>query len=151
MSNNYIKFIRNKNSNAFGDDLFIEGEDDEFGFFSNPFAEGGSLELLNVANAYRQYRKKGVSQVLTEARTELADKDAPKDSLAAKIQRAAPSVVETVGLTAETTPYLRAKDSGWRGPYAPEGGTLYYWDKNKKIIKYINPESGNTQSTDQCV
>lgn len=142
MSNNYIKFIRNKNE--FGDDLYIEGEDEEFGGVWDSITSGLSTtaQLLDPFAAAKSYSKKGVSGVLTEARTELADKSAPKDSLAAKIQRAAPSVVATVGLTEQTASYLRAKDSGWRGPYAPQGGTLYYWDKKAKLIKYINPETG---------
>ena len=134
MKNKYIRFIRHKN--AFGNDLFIEGEDDEFGGF---FSTVG--ELFNPVSAYKSYAKKGVSGVIAEARTELADKDAPKDSLAAKIQRAAPSVVQTVGLTEQTADYLRALDRGWKGPYNPNG-TMYYWDKPRKLIKYINPDTG---------
>ena len=36
---------------------------DEFGFISNPFSEGGALEILNPATAFKSYSKKGLSAV----------------------------------------------------------------------------------------
>jgi len=132
MSNNYLKFIRHKN--VFGDDLFIEG-DDEFGSGFIPddkLGEDGwfskALQIINPVSAAKSYYKKGVSGVITEARTELAQTDSV--------------FATTLGLNSETADYVRAKDPSWKGTYSPDGGVLYYWDKNTKIIRYINPETG---------
>ena len=46
-----------------GKNLPKYANNDEYGFISNPFAEGGMLEILNPVTAYKSYSKKGLSAV----------------------------------------------------------------------------------------
>ena len=45
-----------------GKNLPKYANEDEYGF-SNPFAEGGALEILNPVTAYKSYSKKGLAAV----------------------------------------------------------------------------------------
>jgi len=114
-----------------------EGDDDDFGggFFST------AAELFDP-RGLAMWGKKGVSGVVAEARTELADTTAPKSSIASSLQSIAPSLTQTVGLTTHTSDYLRAIDRKWKGKYQPNG-TLYYWDKTKDQMEFIHPTKGH--------
>jgi hypothetical protein len=115
-----------------------EEEEDDFGGFWSDAAD-----LLNPVTAYQSYAKKGVSGVIAEARTELADTTAPKSSIVHTVRAAlGPAATSVLSLTAQNADYVRAIDRGWKGKYQPNG-TLYYWDKTKDQMEFIHPAKGH--------
>lgn len=96
-----------------GKNLPKHSNQEEYGFISNPFAEGGMLEVLNPVNAWNYYAKKGVSDIPGAFVQEVKDYDDVRKNISDR-----PGVLRRAALKIKDVPFnmnMEKKITNYRG------------------------------------
>jgi len=98
-----------------GNNLPKYANKDEYGFISNPFAEGGMLEVLNPATALDFYANKGVSTLPGALVQELSDYSEVRDTISnrPKVLRKAAKKLRDTPFNDEKRKIINYRGSGW--------------------------------------